>query len=322
MAIDHGSQLDSAPSTLPARPPRYWDLAAAVFLGLALLQLIALSELSPNLTRQLPGIGTALSGLLTALRLVMGLAYVLFIPGYLLQALLFPRHDALDSIERAGMSLGLSIALVPALVLLLDRLPWGVSLWSVVIGQVSLVVVSALLAVWRRSRLPAGEAGPPGLPFGASTWWHDQTESNRRIYSFSVLVLLLLGAAITWVLVFPSDGAYFTEFYLLGPSGLAENYPRQSQVGQPLQVTLGVANHERTLQTYRMEVWAVDPWKNRRQSLAQRQSFALKPGEKLEWEQAWRMPWEGADQQVEFLLYIQSQKEPYRRLSLWLKVDE
>ena len=65
----------------------------------------------------------------------------------------------------------------------------------------------------------------------------------------------------------------------------------------------------------------MDIWQNQRKSLAQRTAFELQPEEKLEWEQPWRMPWSGADQQVEFLLFVQGQNEPYRNLELWLKVE-
>ena len=45
----------------------------------------------------------------SALRIVLGLPFVLFLPGYMLIAALFPRKNQLDVIERIALSLGLSI---------------------------------------------------------------------------------------------------------------------------------------------------------------------------------------------------------------------
>ena len=68
---------------------------------------------------------------LQILRAVFGLLYVLFIPGYCLQAFAMPSRSELDGKERLALSFGLSLALIPALALILDRLPWGITLASV-----------------------------------------------------------------------------------------------------------------------------------------------------------------------------------------------
>ncbi|MCB0238602.1 MAG: DUF1616 domain-containing protein, partial [Anaerolineae bacterium] len=91
---------------------------------------------------------------LQPLRLALGLAYVLFVPGYCLTAALFPREDDIDGIERLGLSLGLSVAWVPVLALILDRLPWGLRLWPIVVGELLSMAIFAAIALWRRSRLP------------------------------------------------------------------------------------------------------------------------------------------------------------------------
>ena len=48
------------------------------------------------------------------LRILVGVAMVLFIPGYALIAALFPAKGDLDGIERVALSFGLSIAVVLA----------------------------------------------------------------------------------------------------------------------------------------------------------------------------------------------------------------
>lgn len=59
------------------------------------------------------------------LRVPIGLLMVLFVPGYVLIAALFPKREDLDGIERIALSFGLSIAVVPLIGLGLNYTPWG-----------------------------------------------------------------------------------------------------------------------------------------------------------------------------------------------------
>jgi uncharacterized membrane protein len=112
-----------------------------------------------------------------------------------------------------------------------------------------------------------------------------------------------------------------TEFYILGPDGLAENYPREAAVGQPLSLTFGIANQERGRQSYWLEVWAVDPWSDRQELVNRAGPFQLDAGDTLEQPIGWAMPWAGDDQQVIFYLMNYDEPEaPYRQLHLWLDV--
>jgi uncharacterized membrane protein len=69
----------------------------------------------------------------SSLWILFGLPFVLFVPGYVLIAALFPRADDLDWIERIALSFGLSIAVVPLIGLGLNYTPGGSDLtrfWS------------------------------------------------------------------------------------------------------------------------------------------------------------------------------------------------
>ena len=58
-------------------------------------------------------------------RNILGLPLILFFPGYALLAALFPAKSDLDGVERAALSFGLSIAVVPLIGLGLNYSPWG-----------------------------------------------------------------------------------------------------------------------------------------------------------------------------------------------------
>lgn len=56
-----------------------------------------------------------------SLRVVFGLVYLLFVPGFLLCWIIFPDYSEIDGIERFGLSLGASIPVVMVVVLVGDQ---------------------------------------------------------------------------------------------------------------------------------------------------------------------------------------------------------
>ena len=127
-------------------------------------------------------------------RLLLGLAYVLFVPGYALQAALFPRAGDLDGPERLALSFGLSVAVVPLLALVLDRLPWGIRLWPIVAGEGLIIALWAAVAVFRRRRLAEDERPVLVLHVDARGWWAGQDRTGRVLYG--VLAATVFGVGI------------------------------------------------------------------------------------------------------------------------------
>src|SRR3990170_2748821 len=217
----------------------WWDFGLIGLVTLVLIGLVTLGELIP------------FSG---PIRLVLGFAFVLFVPGYSLTVALFPRDDNLDRMERVGISLGLSVAVVPLLALALDALPWGIRLWPVLLGECVLTMAFMVVAAWRRVRLPADEAYAPSFSLRHRTWWRAQSPLERRIYLVLLGALLLGGSAVAWTFLAPSEVEFMTEFYLLGPHGLAEGFPSEASPGEPLMVTAGVTNREQSQAVYAIVV--------------------------------------------------------------------
>jgi uncharacterized membrane protein len=259
---------------------------------------------------------------LAPIRLVLGFVYVLYVPGYCLQAALFPRRDDLDNIERFGLSLGLSVAIVPLLALILDQLPWGLFLWPIVLGQLIVILLFSGIALWRRSRLPLAERYAPRPTFQPRSWWQSLLPLEQRIYQVMAGMGAFLLLAFIWVFAIPSPNEFITEFYILGEEGLAESYPRNPMVGEEIDVTMGIVNRERSPETYRVEVWATWAWEpDDWWTLVEEEGpFTLEPGEQVEQPITWVMPWEADDAQVFFRLYRQDDTEPHRELVLWMDV--
>jgi uncharacterized membrane protein len=282
-----------------------------LILGLVLLGLIALDV-------------QGVPGPLAMLRLLLGLAYVLFMPGYALQAALFPADDELDGPERLALSFGLSIAVVPPIALILDQLPWGLRLWPIVIAEALVITLFSAIALYRRSRLPVEQRTVLSVDVDPGGWWAAQDRTNRVLYTVLFSALLMAAVSAAAIVLLPKPGEAFTEFYILGPEGLAENYPREAVAGQPLSVTLGITNREGDAQRYRVDVH------NGTHHIGALDTIQLDHEETYEAPITFAPVKLGDDVQIRFLLYREgdagdqnaAEEEPYRSLRLWIRVTE
>jgi len=81
-------------------------------------------------------------------RYLLGSIFVLLLPGYSFVKALFPTKE-IDSIERAALSVGMSLALVPITGLLLNYTPWGLRITPVTLSLLALTTVFATAAILR-----------------------------------------------------------------------------------------------------------------------------------------------------------------------------
>jgi uncharacterized membrane protein len=250
---------------------------------------------------------------LSILRIILGLPFVLFFPGYVLVAALFPRKGNIEGIERVALSFGLSIAVVPLIGLILNYTPWGIRLEPILYSVASFIFIMSVIAWLRRKRLPREERF--GIEFhlalpawGGTTW--DK--------ALSIILVLAIGGALGtlgYVIATPRVGERFTEFYILGLDGKAEDYPRELKVGEEGRVIVGVINREHETVSYRVEV--------RIEGVISDEVGPIV----LEHDERWReivsfTPHRAGNQTAKFLLYKIGEVAPYRGLHLWLDVTE
>lgn len=93
---------------------------------------------------------------ISVIRWLLGSILVLFLPGYALTQLLFPKASEMDSLERLALDIGLSLALVPLIGLVLNYTPWGIRFVPVV-ASISGFTVVFLMAAAARSYLQLRE---------------------------------------------------------------------------------------------------------------------------------------------------------------------
>jgi uncharacterized membrane protein/LysM repeat protein len=248
-------------------------------------------------------------------RVALGLPFVLFFPGYALVAALYPRKDDLEAIERIALSLGLSIAVVPLIGLALNYSPWGIRLNPILAFVTLFIVLAAAAALYRRQTVLPEEAFAIAIDVPLPKW--SQLRPVDAALGLLVAASLAgLGVAGYFVATTRGSSEQFTEFYVLGPGGKAEGYPRTITLGDSFTVILGVVNHEGSEQTYQVKA-TID-------GEPAKVFDRLRLDDGQEWERKVTLApcRAGAHQKVEFLLYTDDGGAFYRSLHLWLDVEE
>ncbi|WP_136601177.1 DUF1616 domain-containing protein [Salinigranum halophilum] len=218
----------------------------------------------------------------TPLRIVFGLPFILFIPGYALVAALFPEagswpndadvddkavrseydSDGITGLERVALSFGVSIAVVPLVGLVLNFTPWGIRLVPIVVSLTALVVVLTAVAYRRRSALPADERF--SVPWrmwidsGRAELLEPETGVDKALNVLLVVSLLLAMGSVGYAVAVPKEGEAFTEFYLLTEDDdgelVADGYPTEFVANESQSLTVGIGNQEHQAQAYSVVV--------------------------------------------------------------------
>jgi uncharacterized membrane protein len=192
------------------------------------------------------------------LRLILGLPFLLFIPGYVLVFALFPARKTdrgIDTLERIVLSFGLSIAVVPLIGLLLNYTPWGIRLEPILLSLLLFIVSIGLFGVYRWRKTDPEERFILSLK---SPSLKQENPVDRALTIILVIAIIIVIASLIYVITLPKTGETFTEFYLLGPTGKAEGYPRNLTALENTAVIIGVANHEHRLVNYTIEIWLIN----------------------------------------------------------------
>jgi len=178
-----------------------------------------------------------------ALRVSFAIPFIIFIPGYCLVAALYPRRDGLDGKERLALSFGTSIAVVPLIGLALNYTPWGIRLMPILVSITAFIVAGCAVAWYRRGQLHDEERFSVAFSLPQLDWAN--TGRADRLLTIALVASIVFAAGtLLYVVTNPKKGEQFTEFYILGTSGMAEGYPSSLVLEQPASLIMGVVNHE------------------------------------------------------------------------------
>lgn len=276
-------------STQPAVP----DHDLAVVVGLVGLAVLAL----------LPG------GVPTYVEWLVGVPFLLVLPGYALTAALLPGSGGDPSgvdpgwPVRVALSLALSVLVVGVVGVVLG-VTWGLRLGPAVAAVGAATVGGALLAHLRRRRLPPRERAPT-LAGGVGSLRGSIDASPPSIALAVALCTLAVAVALAGVA--PADSQPYSEFYVLAEDGdgdlVAADYPRTFVVGQADEVHLAIENHERRPVTYDVVVLARSAGSSPDREVVDRFEVRLEDGERTVRERSIRRAVAGPDTRLDFLLY-------------------
>ena len=280
----------------------------------------------------------------TFIRVIFIVPVILFIPGYVLIAALFPEKKSIDGIERFALSVGLSIAVVPLICLVLNYTPFGIRLNPIVISLVLFTLIMMIITLYRRARLSDEEKF--AVPFEKvkpalkeELFPKNQGKFDKALSIILIAAIIVAAVTTVFVIAFPKDGEKFTEFYILGEDKMADDYPEKFPVNSQQFVWIGIGNHEYRDVTYTVETLLLNAeWDSATNSSVIHASMPLDRFEVSVLDNTtylekyyFSVPYTGYNR-LEFLLYNETvpsasasaeekMDSSYRDLHLWIKVN-
>lgn len=247
------------------------------------------------------------------LRLILGIPFLLFMPGYALMAALFVKKEGMGGIARVALSFTSSIALVAFIGYILSYTPWGIRLEPVIYAIYAFILILSLIAWWRQRKLAKLERFNIDFNLRLPSLGQNATERILAI----ILIVTILGAigGLSYIFTKPRPQEDFTEFYVLGQGGKAEEYSTELQVDVKSSVIIGIINHEGKETSYRVEVLLSDT------KIAEAGPITIDDERKWENEIDFIPGETGDNQKLEFLIYKGNEVEPYLEpIYLWVNV--
>lgn len=248
-------------------------------------------------------------------RIILGLPYVLIVPGYLLTVVLFPKTDHLEDFARITLSVGLSIIIVPLIGLLHNYLSLAVDLLPLMFTLTVFNIALIVLGWFIRKKIPDDERFELTAEFDCSELIKKFKE-NTVIYTAMLITGLSIIAVLIFVISFPKDSVNFTEFYITEQDGTAADYTEQVQSGEYIKVNVIIISNENKTIKYRLEIKADG------ELIQSADQITLDYLEKWENTVSFKIDKPNDASKIDFLLYTDQNITPYRQLQLWIKVTE
>ena len=175
----------------------------------------------------------------TAMRVILGIPFLLFFPGYSLVAALFVKKEGIDNIERIALSFGMSVAISALLGFGLNYTSWGIRLDSVLYCITAFILVTSAIALTMRIIILKKDKLTTEFTLKLPGW--DGSTLNKSLSIILAAAIFGSLGTLGYTILKPKIGEKFAEFYILGPDGKADDYPTQFTLnnGQITQVVYG-----------------------------------------------------------------------------------
>ena len=138
---------------------------------------------------------------------------------------------------------------------------------------------------------------------------------NKALTIFLIVAIVATLGFIIYMVATPQKGEKFTEFYILSAEGKAQNYPKQVILGEPVDILIGVVNHEYQPASYQAKIKAGGI------EASEVNIGTLANGEKWEKKISFTPQFAGERQRIDFYLYKNGEDEPYLKEPLRLYIN-
>ncbi len=261
----------------------------------------------------------------TILKSILGMIEVLFIPGYMLIAVLFPKKT-LGNVERIALSIGSNMVVVPLLGLILN-FTFGLGPIQVLTILCIYAIIMISIAMYQRGKISDEERFSIDIhniyKIINNEIINNGLRSKYRKDTILTIVLIISMIFAIGMMYFaittPKIGERFTEFYVLNASEKAQ-YPTNLKVDTPATFIIGVTNHEYTDIDYTIQTVSNN-------DIMDSEKITLKHNDSWKKDITFTPNKEGSDSKIEFLLFkdnnienMGNNTEPYRKLYLNVNV--
>ena len=187
------------------------------------------------------------------LRIIFGIPLLLFIPGYALVSVLWPEAGKIGNEDRFALSFGLSIAIVSVIALILVY-TIEISVGKFIGLLTVAVILLIILAIIRRMSIPKNKRYHISLVPDFNKAFRDAMLADKIMTIALICILLISVIGLAYVLVTPSDGEKYTEFYIMDSNGTTENYPLNITTNDTATIIVGIRCHEYAQVNYRVVI--------------------------------------------------------------------
>ena len=205
-------------------------------------------------------------------RFVAGMFLLFVLPGFAMVSILFPaskrparpergdstRAAGIDSVERLGLSLGLSLVIVPVVVMALAVTEYGLTTGSTTAALAGVTVVAAQLGAIRRLRLPSDERFSVAPSVVLRRLGVGESGASATVSSVILLVAIAFaGGALLFSMASPISGAEYTELGIYTEEDgelVAGEFPAEIGAGDEIPASIVVENNEGETTNYTVVV--------------------------------------------------------------------
>ncbi len=241
----------------------------------------------------------------TSLWMIPGSLFICFIPGYLLLAVMFPKNDDLELVERFALGFGASLILTSLIGLTFNYTPWSIRLELILIVLAVFSLTFCLITFIRTKKLPLERR--LHIP-----------KLEKVLAIFLIICIILTIGTAAYTLLMPGaqqadeNKTNFTDFHIKGVDVNASNYTLNLTSGTKGNLTMVLVNQEGSTENYRLLVRVNN-------TILKQDNVTLQNNQQMEIPINFTAGTPG-QKKMELIIYKLPDENPYQTRSLWMNI--